>query len=85
MGHNPTLALFESEWKTDLINICIGITFCPQCGKKTTVQQNLYFPDRDTYLSKKCNIAFTPITTGEIVITHGVKWDKKMRKWVRLG
>ena len=58
------------SWKKDLLATHILIYFCPQCGAKLRINDNLYFPDTDTYICDACNIAFTPIHPGEIIITY---------------
>lgn len=58
------------SWKKDLLTTHILIYFCPQCGTKLRVDDNLYFPDSDTYICDTCDIAFTPIHPGELIITH---------------
>jgi hypothetical protein len=63
------------SWKNDMLTSCISIYNCPQCGSLLDINDNFYFPDRDTYICHQCNIAFTQITPGEIIITNEQVWN----------
>ena len=63
------------SWKKDMLSNCITIYHCPQCGSLLDVNDNFYFPDCDTYICHHCNIAFTQVTPGEIIITHEQVWN----------
>jgi Zn finger protein HypA/HybF involved in hydrogenase expression len=71
------------SWKKDMVTDCILVMRCLQCGSFLTVNDNFYFPDRDTYICERCNIAFTQVIPGEIVITHKLVWDEKEQKFIK--
>jgi transposase-like protein len=60
---------FTSDWKKYLYDRSIGISFCPECGRETLRLENHYFPDRDSYKCIECDIVFTSIVPGEIIVT----------------
>jgi len=71
------------SWKRDMLSDCITIYHCPQCGSLLDVNDNFYLPDTDTYICDICNIAFTQVTPGEIVITHKLTWDRVKQEFVQ--
>jgi len=71
-------------WIKDMIIGSIILHSCPQCGKELKRVENLYFPDRDTYNCDFCNLGFTQIAPGEIIITYKIIWDDSKNNFVQI-
>ena len=82
MEINMTEYTYDS-WKKDLLTKHILVHFCPQCGLELHTIDNLYFPDHDTYICNNCEIAFTLIVPGELLITHKLTWDPITNKFIK--